>query len=84
MIEVPNGVNNTDLRETFGYLGRLIYKSGSSVYLFPEECLYARDRNLICADGTAEIKINEQVYVFYTAMRNKGIFLTRSPLDPSS
>ena len=71
-------MSSTDLRETFGYCGKSISKNSTSMYLFPEECLYAVDRGLILPNLDLKFYIDNEVVSFYSTMRNRGVFLTRS------
>ncbi len=73
--QVENGVSNTDLRETFGYCGKHLSMESTSMFLFPEECLYAHDRGLL--SNRIATSIPHELEFFYTHMRNKGQFLTR-------
>ena len=78
LFEIENGVSNTDLRETFGYCGKSISKNSTSMYLFAEECLYAVERGLILPSLSYKLSIDNELVSFYSNMRNRGVFLTRS------
>ena len=68
-------MSNTDLRETFGYCGKHLSLEPTSMYLFPEECLYAYDRGLLSNRITTNQP--QEIEFFYSHMRNRGAFLTR-------
>ena len=66
---VKKGASNTALREGFGL------HLANNVFLFPEEALYAYNKQLI---GNRVSNANPKLTVFYEYMRNRGQFLTRS------
>ena len=49
------------------------------MYLSHEECMYAKDRGLI-SEIICEYELNPDILLFYTTMKNRGLFLTRSLL----